>query len=114
MAQLKPKDVYNLLNHKYFRSRLPDIPVVWSKSHYGKRENRFGMGGTLFVGEPLKPVKIMLNPKYRNANVIWIGTLIHEMVHVEQWKLPRRQAHGRKFEKRIRQLVARGAYKTLL
>ena len=111
---LKPREVYNLLNARYFRGKLPDLPVVWAKAYYSKQANRTGMGGTVFIGNPLKPIKIMLNPKYKDANVIWVGTLLHEMVHVEQWKLPRSQAHGRKFNKRIKQLVACGAYRNLL
>lgn len=65
-------------------------------------------------GNPPKPVRIVLNPKYKNAFVIWAGTLLHEMVHGGQWKLPRRLAHGNKFHKRIKQLVNRGAYRNLL
>ena len=68
------------------------------------------MGGTYFRGKPLKPVKITLNPKYKTALVVWAQTLLHEMVHVEQWKLPRKQAHGRKFQKRMKQLAAVGAF----
>ena len=112
----KPKELYLFLNSRYFRGRLPDIPVVWSAKRHNGRENR-NMGATIFQwGKDgvLRPTKIVLNPQYKNAFVIWAGTLLHEMVHVQQWKLPREQAHGRKFQKRIKQLVAVGAYNGLL
>jgi hypothetical protein len=109
-----PKEIYNLFNDRYFRGRLPDIPVVWSKTQYKKISNRKSLGGTEFSGKPLKPIRIILNPRYRSADVIWVGTLLHEMVHVEQWRLPRSQAHGRRFNKRIKQLVNQGAYRGLL
>ena len=110
-----PKSLYQFWNSRYFRGRLPDLPIVWSKKCCSGR-NRHTMGATIFTPEDgvLKPRRIVLNPKYKNAFVIWAGTLMHEMVHVEQWKLPRAQTHGRKFQKRIKQLVSLGAYKNLL
>lgn len=110
-----PKDLYQFWNGRYFRSKLPDIPVVWSKVYHSGRNRRI-LGGTIFekVDGILKPTRIVLNPKYKNAFVVWSTTLIHEMTHVEQWELPRKQAHCRKFQKRIKQLVALGAYNGLL
>ena len=108
-----PKELYKFLNCRYFRSRLPDIPVVWSKQ-LGRGKERQTLGWAQFDDETKRPVRICLNPKYKGAFVIWVQTLIHEMVHVEQWKLPRKQEHGRKFQKRIKQLVALGAYNGLL
>ena len=110
-----PKELYHIINFRYFRSKLPDIPVGWSAASCTGKHRRM-IGGTEFkkIDGVLKPTRIMLNPKYKTCFVLWVGTLIHEMVHVEQWKLPRKQAHGRKFEKRIRQLVSLGAYKGLL
>ena len=41
-------------------------------------------------------------------------TVLHEMVHVEQWdKVTDRTMHGRKFQKRMKQLAARGAFNGL-
>lgn len=109
-----PKSLYKFWNSRYFRGKLPDIPVGFSEKYHKSRTQRRTMGGTLMTGDPLKPIRIVLNPRYKDAFVIWAGTLMHEMVHVEQWKLPRRLAHGRKFNKRIKQLVSLGAYKNLL
>jgi hypothetical protein len=85
-----PPELYKFWNAKYFRGRLPDIPVVWSKK-YSTGRWRSTMGVSLLEGKTQKPVKIGLNPKYKNSFVIWAGTLMHEMIHIEQWKLPRSQ-----------------------
>ena len=55
---------------------------------------------------------ILVNPLLRRLKMRRYieSTLLHEMVHVEQWKLPRKQAHGRKFQKRMKQLAAVGAF----
>lgn len=109
----KPKELYDFLNCRYFKSRLPDLPVNWGHREYGPKRARHWMGGTHFCGTPLKPFKITLNPKYKDSYVVWAQTLLHEMVHVQQWYLPREQAHGRKFQKRMKQLAAAGAFNGL-
>ena len=109
----KPKELYLFLNSRYFRGRLPDIPVVWSKKEYEGRRRSL-MGSTWFDSETGFPKKITLNPAYKNAFSLWATTLLHEAVHVQQWKVPAKQQHGRKFQKRIKQLVAVGAYNGLL
>jgi len=35
------------------------------------------------------------------------------MVHVEQWKVPTKQAHGNKFNKRMKRLANLGAFRGL-
>lgn len=109
-----PKTLYQFWNSRYFRGRLPDIPVGFSAKYHAGYKERRSLGGTIMRGVPLKPTRIVLNPEYKKAFVIWASTLMHEMIHVEQWKLPRRLVHGRKFKKRIKQLVACGAYNNLL
>lgn len=109
----KPKELYKFWNARYFRGKLPDIPVRWSASSY-KGRDRYILGSTWLDSSTKLPVKITLNPLYKHAFVVWASTLMHEMVHVEQWDVPEKQAHGRKFQKRIKQLVARGAYKGML
>jgi predicted SprT family Zn-dependent metalloprotease len=105
-----PKDLYEYWNRRFFRGRLPDIPVYWSKTEYSSGRRKSKMGSTWLNHETKKPVKITLNPKYRDARAIWQGTLLHEMVHVQQWRVPEKQAHGRKFHKRMKQLAAAGAF----
>lgn len=104
------KGLYKFYNSRYFRGHLPDIPVVWSKSIYARGRLRNIMGSTWLDGETQRPVKITLNPKYRKHPKLWEATLLHEMVHVQQWRVPAKQAHGRKFQKRMKQLAALGAW----
>ena len=108
-----PKSLYKFWNARYFRSRLPDIPVGFSAKYHAGYKERHTMGGTIMKGSSLKPVRIVLNPEYKKAFVIWAQTLLHEMVHVQQWYLPRRLAHGNQFNKRMQQLAARGAFRSL-
>ena len=108
-----PKSLYRFWNARYFRGRLPDIPVYFSK-RLGAGSERHTMGCASFDDETMRPLRIQLNPRYKNAFVIWAATLLHEMVHIEQWKIQKSQAHGRKFIKRMKQLVALGAYNPFL
>ena len=107
-----PKSLYRFWNCRYFRSALPDIPVTWSDKQF-KGNRRTKMGSTWLAEETGRPIRIALNPKYRGAFVIWAQTLLHEMVHVQQWRTPAEQMHGRKFQKRMKQLAAAGAFNRL-
>jgi hypothetical protein len=98
------KDLYRFFNGRYFRGRLPDIPVVWCPD----KKMPKAIATTWIEGE--KPVRICMNYKYKDTKVIWYHYLLHEMVHVQQAKLPRDQAHGRKFQKRMKQLANAGAF----
>jgi hypothetical protein len=107
-----PKEVYDIMNRRYFRGRLPDIPVRFRRESFlGSRKHI--MGSTWFDADTQRPKKIELNPMYKSAPILWLATLLHEAVHVEQWKVPAGQEHGRKFQKRMKQLVNRGAYNKL-
>jgi len=109
---LNPKEVYQIINGRYFRGRLPDVPVRFNaKSFIGPRKRI--LGSTYVNRETGRPVKIDLNPRYKDASRVWIQTLIHEAVHVQQWRLPEKQAHGRKFNARMKQLAALGAFNGL-
>lgn len=98
------QDVYRFFNGRYFRHRLPDIPVKWKK--YLTSRNFIGRT----VGDKNGPQEIHLNPYYKKSDSVWLRTLLHEMVHVELWHLPAKQVHGRKFENRMKVLAARGAF----
>ena len=107
-------ELYDLFNSRYFRNKLPKIPVKWSDPS-GRRytgESRGIMGATWFNGDG-RPRMISLNPKYKSSGTVWVTTLLHEMVHVEQYNLPAKQAHGRKFQKRMKRLANAGAFNHL-
>jgi hypothetical protein len=65
------------------------------------------------VGTEDRPKEIHLNPRFRGASGVWLRTLFHEIVHIEQWSLPAKDAHGPKFEKRMKQLAVAGAFNGL-
>jgi predicted SprT family Zn-dependent metalloprotease len=108
-----PKALYKFWNCRYFGSRLPDIPVVWSTSGRSARAKKHIMGSTWFDHETGRPKKITLNPKFKIHNSLWQSTLLHEMVHVQQWRIPAGQEHGNKFNRRMKQLAAKGAFRYL-
>jgi hypothetical protein len=91
--------IYLNYNRRYFKGELPtDAEIVWEP-----------LAGSLLgyqCGD-----KIALNAKMKHADVIWRGTLLHEMVHLE---LPAKVKHGPRFRKRMRELVAQGAFDGLI
>lgn len=121
MAGYTATELYDLFNSRYFRGRLPKIPVRWVLPASTPKRSKHLLGATHFAHERIPgtrrhkkvPVYISLHPKIKNMGVIWVMTLLHEMVHVEQHYLPESQAHGRKFEARMRDLANKGAFRTL-
>ena len=96
---------YRIFNRLYFRNRLPDIPVIWSRSRHRGWEAR-----TVYHEGERWPRRILM--KYwmiAHPNIAQMK-LLHEMVHVEQSHLPHSQAHGRAFHRRMKQLAQRGAF----
>jgi predicted SprT family Zn-dependent metalloprotease len=57
---------------------------------------------------------ILVSPDLKKMQAVTVMTVLHELVHCEQWdEVSDRTQHGRKFENRMKQLVARGAFKGL-
>ena len=109
-----PKELYGFWNARYFGGRLPNIRVGFSKVLcQGKDFHRLGATEFWFKGDRKYPVRILLNDRYKNEFGVWAATLLHEMVHVQQWRTPTDQMHGRKFQKRMKQLAAAGAFNRL-
>jgi hypothetical protein len=99
MWDTRLRRVYLNYNRKYFGNKLPkDAEIVWEP-----------LTGTLLGYQ--QGDKIALNAKMKHADVIWRGTLLHEMVHLE---LPAKVKHGPRFRKRMRELVAQGAFDGLI
>lgn len=110
LPRLYPNQVYDVANQRYWGGKLPKVNV------------RFVDLGEAVMGRTLAPRKNTGNPKhiviqlskrFRTQSVIWIGTLIHEMVHVELWGR-RVKDHGYVFQRRMKELVNAGAYKDLI
>lgn len=103
-------EAYDFLNKHFFGGKLPKIPIKWPRS----------LRGTTYMGRTMGPPKggpathIELNPKYKYSPNLWGMTLIHEMVHVEQWEtVPNRFCHGPRFRARMRELAAKGIFDRL-
>jgi hypothetical protein len=102
---------YDLANERLFGSKLPKVPVKWSYPK-GSRlaKDRHNMAATYFDWDTHEPTKICLNPIYACHQKIWVPTLLHEMVHVEQKDVPAEEMHGDVFIARMKELAAQGAF----
>ncbi len=104
-----------MANSRYFRNRLKNTKIRWAKD----KELRSQSMAVTRSQHGKVPVKdrnflILLSKDLKRMSVVAIMTLLHEMVHVEQWdKVTDRTMHGRKFQKRMKQLAAKGAFNGL-
>jgi hypothetical protein len=94
---------YGRYNREFFGGKLPpNIPILYDSRKGSVAQLESDSQGSL---------AIVFNPVHATeAGVVRI-TLLHEMVHVEQW--PARN-HGKRYQKRIDELYAAGAYRGLL
>jgi predicted SprT family Zn-dependent metalloprotease len=112
MTQLE--EWFHLLNSRHFHGRLKNVEVKWNR----KLTKKGRMGNTFSSVGPIptcgRKFLITIANEYRTCRRVAIMTLLHEMVHVEQWdEVQACRAHGRKFERRMKQLAARGAFSGL-
>jgi hypothetical protein len=92
----KLRRAYLAYNRRYFGGRLPkDLDLTWEQLPAN------------LLGYQEGDYKIAINAKLHRADVLWRSTLIHEMTHLE---LGHRVQHGPKFQKRMRELAAAGAF----
>lgn len=102
---------FETANRRYFRNRLKGVTVEWDRKlpeiTLGTTRSQLGP-----VLKGTRTFKILINPKLRGLTTVIILTLLHEMVHVEQWdKIGRRESyHGHKFQRRMKELAASGAF----
>jgi hypothetical protein len=108
MPYTTPKLVYRIANKRYFNNCLPDIPV-----HFGHlKQAALGCYWYPRVGV-YDYGCIVLNENTKRWSAVWIGSLLHEMVHV-QYRKRKIDPHGYIFQRRLKQLVQKGAYHGLL
>jgi hypothetical protein len=92
---------YRRVNKKYFRNKLPDIPVRFAKLRGTI------LGRTLFLMKTWEPVEIeishRLRPSFLGKSCMW--TLYHEMTHVF---LGKPSCYSRKFKDTMKALLTRG------
>ena len=112
MPRLYPNYVYDVINQRYFGNQLPKVPV-----RFVNDMAEGVMGYYMYPGSKAErgnnPGEIRLSSAFRKWSVIWIGTLIHEMVHVEL-RDRRIRHHGYVFQRRMKELVNAGAFKDLI
>ena len=107
MARLHANTVFDIANRKYFGNRLPKIHVRWT---FDLPEDHAGI--YMYPGKG-QPGVILLNADFKTIEVLWIATLLHEMVHLEL-RDRRIKDHGYIFRRRMRELVMAGAFDDLL
>lgn len=113
MTQLE--QIYHLANSRYFRGRLKNVKIKWVRkgfpsSHIMARTR--SVLGTVPKGK--RKFLIELDWALRRYRSVTIMTVIHELVHVEQWdKVKTGREHGRLFQNRMKDLAAKGAFNGL-
>lgn len=104
MSRFHPTTVFRTANARYFGGRLPEPVIEFAAIPEDV------LGDTDLIDGVFH---IRLNYFTRKMSVIWIQTLLHEMVHMELWDR-RIKYHGYVFQRRMRELVAQGAFNDLL
>lgn len=116
---------YKLANRRYFGSKLPQTDIVikfsdlpgklgmaYRESYTRKatvkerRDNKLNKSAVCVT----KRYHVRINKKYQDSVVIAVQTLLHEMIHVENWKW---HGHGKKFDRRMLKLAKAGAFNGL-
>lgn len=113
--------LYRQYNRKYFGGQLPkNLKVHYSTELPGwGRTVREGRILRIRDGKTINTIsfpyfEILISPKIRQWGLQGIGTtLLHEMAHVDLQLQGKRHQHGKVFIKRMRELVAAGAYDKL-
>lgn len=100
LTNKKLKYWYRRYNKKFWKNRLPEIPVRFA--------NIKDLGQTHFEGH--EPVYIQIKREMKFSRALSLMTLLHEQVHVF---LPDRIIHGPKFEAQMLRLARAGAFKGL-
>lgn len=121
----KPEELFHLYNSRYFRGALPKCKIVWAdidsfgeyvplyhKAYKTEDEAKKAIRSGEFATNGKVTHLIKLARWSRKQRRQWAFTLIHEMVHVELRNEPG-DYHGRKFQRRMKQLANRGAFNGL-
>lgn len=104
MGRFHPTTVFRTANARYFGGKLPEPAIEFAALPEEILGDTDLIDGTFHI---------RLNFIYRKMSVIWIQTLLHEMVHMELWGR-KIKFHGYVFRRRMKELVAQGAFNDLL
>jgi hypothetical protein len=115
MTNRELKDIFDLANSRYFRNRLKNVTIRWAKDKELPSQNSAvtrSQHGKVPRGK--RKFLILLSKDLKKMSSVAIITVLHELVHVEQWEqVTDRTQHGRKFQKRMKQLAAKGVFNGL-
>lgn len=108
------KEIVNLANSRYFRNRLKNITIRWARDKEIRSQSLAVTRSPHGKVEGPREFQILLSRDLKRMSGAAVMTILHELVHVEQWdKVTERTMHGRKFQKRMKQLAVRGAFNGL-
>ena len=112
MTQLE--HIVAVANKKYFGNRLKNVKIKWS-SDLPKRSMAVTRSQHGKVPKGTRKFYIEIDKGLRKYRAVSILTVIHELVHVEQWdQVPQHHSHhGRKFQNRMKDLASKGAFNGL-
>ena len=99
---------YAVYNHRYFRNRLPDIPVIFKRGPIKYAGRTYGCmvdGKEVMAG-------IVIGEHLRRLDCFALLSLLHECVHVKVGRT--RPVHGKSFKRERRRIILAGALDDLL
>jgi hypothetical protein len=109
------EEIFGIANSRYFRSRLKNVKIRWQKKSkmppraVGNTRSEYGR-----LPKGSRKFEIWISDDLKKFSSFTIMTIIHEMVHCEQWdKTTGKTCHGRLFNKRMKQLANLGAFNGL-
>lgn len=109
MVKTQLEHVVALANSRYFRNRLKNVKIKWKKP---KPKETWIARTKSHDGS--KKFLIEVDPRIKRLGAYTVMVVFHELVHVEQWdKVTNKTCHGRRFQKRMKQLAAKGAFNGL-
>ena len=94
---------YRVANRKYFKGKLPDIPVRFAKFDPGL----LGITNVVTFKGKTVATSIEITEDIRYIQTTTIMTLLHEMTHVEK---PQYKGHGWQWERQMMRLARAGAF----
>jgi len=106
---------FSIMNRLYFRNRLKNVTVKWRNKPFAS-DKTIAITRSTFGPPPPEGRKFLIeiSSAIKKYHSFTIQTLIHEAVHVEQWdQVSTKACHGRLFQKRMKQLAAKGAFNGL-
>jgi hypothetical protein len=108
----RPKEMFRIYNSRYFNGSLPDCTIRWEDlkifgRYYPIRERSEKFPNVVFVEHVIELARWSQNKPRQ-----WKLTLLHEMVHLKQWR-EKGNPHGHKFQREMKRLAGVGAFNRL-